>query len=284
MRKAITTIIILICTITISFAASIEKATLLNRHGLTTDAKRELIDVIFQDGTTPKTKAKAYYLLGNIAFAEDKIQIALNSWNYLVENYPISDEAMLVGDQIDELSEIVRSDSNEAIDNAIARSYLKNAEFWSKHKSDVFQIDTSLIFEMEVALKWYNKVITEFPNSNAARMAYKGKLHTILASKAFDPNKPLTIAEGFFDNHVSALAETFVNFEREYPDAPTLQAFRYQIAQTYWVHHLRRSRAKAVKYLELGRVWFEKVIQKAGTNDSFYRDLAQRRLENLNSR
>ena len=282
MRKATTTITILFCTITISFAASIEKATLLNEHGLTTDAKRELIDVIFQDGSTLKDQAKAYYLLGNIAFAGDKIKVAFNSWDYLVKNYPKSDEALLVGDRITELSEVVKSDSEEAIDNAIARSYLKNAEFWSKRKSDGFQIDTSWIPEIFAARNWYDKVITEFPNTKAARIAYEGKLHTILASKAFDPDDPNYIS-GVFDGYAALLVGTFEAFESEHQRASTLQAFRYQIAQNYW----RRFIAPGYhdpKYLELTRIWLERVIEKAGTNDSFYSDLAQRRLENLKPR
>ena len=280
MRKATTTIVILLCTITISFAASIEKATLLNQHGLTTDAKRELIDLIFQEGSTPKDQAKAYYLLGNIAFSEDKTKVALDSWGDLVENYPKSFEAMLIGHRITELSEIVVSDTKETIDNAIARSYLKNAEFWSERKSDTFQIYSGWIHHTTAAIKWYDKVIREFPNSNAARIAYKRKLYTILASDTFDSSKLFTV----FDSNVSALVKMFEDFEREYPDASSLQAFRYQIAQTYWVHLLRVHESRAFKYLELTKVWLEKIIEKAGTNDSFYRDLAQRCLENLNPR
>ena len=282
MRKAIITVVILFCTITISFAASIEKATLLNQHGLTIDAKRELIDVIFQDGITPKDQAKAYYLLGNIAFAEDKIKVALNTWGYLIENYPKSDEAMLVGDRITELSAIVKSDSKEAIDNVIARSYLKNAEFWSKRKGDVFHINTDQIPRMDVALKWYDKVITEFRDTNAARIAYEGKLHTILASKAFEVDYPNYIS-GVFDEYALLLVETFEAFESEYQKASTLQTFRYQIAQNYWRRFIVLG-SEDLKYFELAKGWFEKVIQNAGTNDSFYRDLAQRRLESLKPR
>jgi hypothetical protein len=283
MRKATTTIVILLCTITISFAASIEKAILFNQHGLTTDAKRELIEVIFHNRSKQKDKAKAYYLLGNIAFAENKIKVALNSWNYLVKNYPKSDEAMLVGGRIAELSEIVRGDSKETIDNAIARSYLKNAEFWSESNSDAFQIDSSWIPKMEAAVKWYDKVITEFRNTNAARIAYEGKLDIILAHKAFDASESRSHLNKFAQ-HILLLVKMFEDFEREYPDASSLQAFRYQIAQVYWIRHLRRTNLKYVRYLELARGWFEKVIQKGGTNDSFYRDLAQRRLENLKPR
>ena len=117
-------------------AASLEKAILLNEHGLTTDAKRELIDVIFQKGSKTDDIAQAYYLLGNIAFGEDRIKVALNSWEYLVDKYPNSEEAGLVRERIAKLSEIVIGNTKETVDNAVARSYLRHADFWSEGKSN----------------------------------------------------------------------------------------------------------------------------------------------------
>ena len=140
MRLKFKTLIFLIfCFVSLPsliFAASLEKAILLNEHGLTTDAKRELIDVIFQDGSKTDDKAQAYYLLGNIAFGEDKITVALNSWEHLVDKYPNSEEAGLVRDRIAELSEIVVGSAKANLDNAIARSYLRHADFWSENKSE----------------------------------------------------------------------------------------------------------------------------------------------------
>lgn len=116
-------------------SASLEKAILLNEHGLTVDAKRELIDLIFEKGSKKDDKAQAYYLLGNIAFGEDRIKAALNSWKDLVDKYPNSEEAGLVRDRITELSEIVVGSAKESLDNAIARSYLRHADFWSDDKT-----------------------------------------------------------------------------------------------------------------------------------------------------
>ena len=78
-----TLVLLNLCFVSLSslaLAASLEKAMLLNEHGLTTDAKRELIDLIFEKGSKTDDKAQAYYLLGNIAFEEDKIRVALNSF------------------------------------------------------------------------------------------------------------------------------------------------------------------------------------------------------------
>ncbi|MDE0325455.1 MAG: hypothetical protein OXN27_16200, partial [Candidatus Poribacteria bacterium] len=163
-----------------SFSASIEKAILLSEHGLTIDAKRELIDVIFEKRSKASDKAQSYYLLGNIAFGEDRIKVALNSWKHLVDKYPKSEEAGLVKNRIAELSEIVVGSAKEDLDNAVARSYLRHADFWSKGKSDIFKIDSSWISNVDASLKWYDKVITEFPKSKAARIAYEDKLRTLL--------------------------------------------------------------------------------------------------------
>lgn len=313
----------------LGLAASLDKAILLNEHGLTTDAKRELIDVIFQKGSKTDDKAQAYYLLGNIAFGEDKIKVALNSWEHLVDKYPNSEEAKLVRDRIAELSEIVIGSAKESLDNAVARSYLRHADFWSDDKSDVFSIDSSWISKIEAGIKWYDKVISEFPKSKASRIAYEGKLKTLLGWKEPGKNGNAYGIEKDFDKYIPQLLQTFEVFEREYPDASKLQAFRYQIAQVYWSNALSlqnraqvsrtlaqssresaqrwqslditgaqrfRQRAqqqeeesqteqeKATKSLEVAKKWLKDIIEKASEHDSFYRDLAERRLKNLEPR
>ena len=290
------------------FAASLEKAILFNEHGLTMDAKREIIDLIFEKDIKDKDKAPAYYLLGNIAFEEDRIKPALSSWERLVERYPNSNEAGLVRDRIAELSEIVVGSAKESLDNAVARSYLRHAEFWSDDKSDVFTIDSSWIPKLETAIKWYDKVIAEFPKSEASRIAYEGKLRTLLGWKESDRDgESYGIEASFYMPSIEDLTDfsdvgkrkiqlaetrsklsyslympwmlnTFEKFERDHPKASTLQVFRYQIAQVYWRKGFLNQDAKN---LELSKEWLNKVIGNAGDNDSFYRDLAERRLKNL---
>lgn len=296
-------------------AASLEKAILLNEHGLTMDAKRELIDLIFQKGSKADDKAQAYYLLGNIAFGENKIKVALNSWEYLVNKYPNSEEAKLVKDRITELSEIVLGSAQEDLDNAIARSYLRHADFWSQDKSEIFKIDPSWIPNVEAAIKWYDKVISEFPKSKASRIAYEGKLKTLLGWKESGTDGEVYGIKADFNKYMPQLLQTFEVLEKDHPDASTLQAFRYQIAQAYWgnalsfwslaqvdrefaqklqsldptkAHQLRQNAQqlaeKATKNLEPAKKWLKDIIEKASEHDSFYRDLAERRLKNLEPR
>ena len=74
--------------------------------------------------------------------------------------------------------------------------------------------------------------------------------------------------KGNFVKYMPRLLRAFEAFEKDHPDAPILQAFRYQIAQVYWNQ----------KYWNFTREWLNKIIEKAEDNDSFYRDLAERRL------
>lgn len=282
MKNVITLVVFLFCFLPTIHAASIEKAGLLKEHGLTDDSKRELINVIFDEKSTDNDKATAFYILGNIAFEENKTTVALNSWSYLAKKYPKSYEAGLVDDRIAELSESTILDSKELIDNVQAIAYLKYAEFWSESRKDAFGIDTSYIPKMDASIKWYDKVIIEFPNSKAAQIAYEGKLKTLLGAQLLDPESSTYYLGSVFEEHLSRLIQTFKDYEKEYPDVANLQAYRYQIAQIYWTRSKRSEPGIDAIISKTAKEWFEMVIEKAGTHDSFYRDLAQRRLKNFN--
>jgi tetratricopeptide (TPR) repeat protein len=253
-----------------SFAASIEKATMLNQHGLIKEAKTELIDVIFSKADD-SSKAQAYYLLGSIAFEESKITVALDSWRDLVKKHPNSKQAKIVKDRISELAEIVGESAKESIENAIALSYLRHGDFWSKDKKEIFLIDSSWISNVDAAIKWYDKVIAEFPNSAASRLAYQDKMRTLLGwQEPGREGEKHGIKEQFY-KYMPLLLETFAAFAKEHPTASTLQAFRYQIAQAYWSH---KDWKETIEWLNL-------IIKEAGEGDSFYKDLAERRLKKV---
>lgn len=252
-----------------AFAASIEKATMLNDHGLINESKAELIEVIF--GRNDSIKPEAYYLLGSIAFDENKISVALDSWRTLSEKYPASEHAKLVKDRISELAEIVGETAKVSIDNAVALSYLRHGDFWSRGKDNKFTIDSSWITQVSAAVKWYDKVISEFPQSTASRVAYEDKLRTLLGWE--EPGRYGTKhgVKSLFDIYMPQVIQTFNEFETAHPTASSLQGFRYQIAQAYWKN----------KNWEKTREWLDVIINVAGEGDSFYKDLAQRRLEKV---
>lgn len=263
--------LILFFTTTINaYGASYPKAEMLNEHGLVKESKSELIDVLFS--TAPDTeKAKAYYLLGSIAFTENKNRTALESWRQLLKKYPTSKEAILVKDRIKELAEIVGEAEKESIENAIAQSYLRHGDFWSGGKDYKFTIDTSWIPNVEAAITWYDKVIKEYPSSTASRVAYEEKMRTLLGWKDAGRDGDAHGVKQNFGAYMPQLLETFNSFEKEHPNASTMQAFRYQIAQAYWS---KRDWAKT-------REWLNLVIEKAGDADSFYKETAKIRLQKV---
>lgn len=267
-NRHIAIIVIFACIISsLAYTQSFDKAQMLLKYGLSQEAKIELINIVFGD-YEETIKAKAYYFLGNIAFDENKVSVALETWKELYTKYPESSEAIIVKDRIKDLTDIVGDISKETIANAIAVSYLRNGDFWSKGKSDKFLIDSSWIPNIETAVKWYDKVIFEYPNTTAARIAYQSKLKTILGwEETGKYGQKYGIKESFSD-YKTQLLDTFGSFEKEYPEDSSLQAFRYQIAQLYW--HARD--------WDKTREWLNIIIEKAGNGDSFYKDLAQRRL------
>jgi tetratricopeptide (TPR) repeat protein len=253
--------------VSVALSASIEKAIMLNQHGLVNEAKVELIDVIFGN-SADSSKAQAYYQLGSIAFEENNIAVALDSWRKLSDKYPKSDQAITVGGRINELAEIVGETAKESIKNAVALSYLRHGDFWSKGKDDIYMIDSSWIPNVETAIKWYDKVIIEFPNSSASRVAFEAKMRTLLGWKEPGRNGGKHGIELSFLKYMPQLLESFDSFTKEHPNASSLQAFRYQIAQAYWGN----------KNWPKTREWLNQIITKSGEGDSFYRDLAERRL------
>jgi tetratricopeptide (TPR) repeat protein len=252
-------------------AASYDKAVMLHTHGLSSDAKRELIDLIFEKGTADAEKARAYQFLGRIAFEENRIAAALDTWRELVAKFPDSTEAASVKPRLVELSTLVGDTARETVDDVLALSYLHHADFWSRAKDESFTIDASWLSGMDAAVKWYDKVIAEFPKSKASRLAYEGKIRTLLGWGASRGDGEAQGAKADFDKYMPLAVGALTAFEKEHPDAPTLQAFRYQIAQAYW------GRKRWVE----ARQWLQKVIAADGGGDGFYGDLAKRRMQRL---
>ena len=253
-----------------SFGQSIERAALYREHGLLEDAKRDYIQIL-SGGSPQEHKAEALYTLGLIAFDQNRISVALDSWTRLVKDFPTTKQSMEVQDRLKDLSQIIGEQQKETVDNVVAQSYLRHGDFWSNGKSQIFTIDSSYIPQLEAAMKWYDKTIEEFSRTPAARIAYEEKMRAILGwreqgqyAKSYgiraDPVK-----------YIPLLVETFQAYQNEFPNSGSLQPFRYQIAQAYW----------AKKDYENTRKWLQEIITQGKGADSFYVDLANHRLQKV---
>ena len=244
--------------------ASIEKAKMLNTHGLKDAAKQELIDVIFGTSGT-EAKADAYYYLGNIALTERKITAAISTWRELVEKYPNSKRVVEVQQQIEVLRVGLSDTLDTALGNMEAQLYLQNAEFLGMHYvSNNFVISTADLPRIEAGFKWLDKVIAEFPGTAEAEKAYKYKFFRL-----YNEVNPLSY-EHIFTNNMNKLISLFEEFKAAFPKSTSLQMFRFQIAQLYITHEME---------VKAAAPWLNKIIETEGDRDSLYKQIAQYRLK-----
>ena len=160
-------------------------------------------------------------------------------------------------------------------------NYLKNGNFYSEGKSYKFGIDTSYIDRVTYAIYWYDKVISEFPNTPAANGALKDKMNTILGwTDGYGDDKKYY---GLDDRkkagiYFPLLIVTYAKLESDYPDDPHLQAFAFQVAQKYWFYLLITRNSK---YAIPTEKWMNKTIELSDGKETFYSQIAKQRLREI---
>ena len=249
---------------------SVELAKDYYQHGLNDKAKENLITTIHSSSSSPESKAKALYLLGQISFDEGHVKVALADWGTLVKEYPQTREAKEINARLAQLNEIVTKVSDANITSAVARSYLSNGDFWSRGERR-FVIDGSWLSDVELASEWYDRVILEFPDSDAAELAYEKKLFALLGWKELGSDGAAYGAKNNYKKYLPQIIDTFSSLEKAFPHNSSLQAFRYQIAQTYWEH---RDWANT-------RLWLQQIIDKSNGEHTFYTETAKARLQKV---
>jgi hypothetical protein len=168
------------------------------------------------------------------------------------------------------LASVLGQVAEESISDATARVYLRSADFWSKGRDHIFSIDSSWIPHVEAAVYWYDKIINEFPGSVAARIAYEDKMRTVLGWKEpgqYGSSYGLMATANYFPQ----LESTFRQYEKAFPGANAAQGFRFLIAQAYWN---KKDWTKT-------REWLNEIVSKDAGANSFYKDLAERRLRKV---
>ena len=219
-------------------SSTVSQALMLKQNGLVEGAKGMFIEIIHSDAED-SSKATSLYHLGLIAFNERQLQAALNTWNSLTNQYPKSAEAKLVSEQIDYLEEEIAYLSSDIVSDVTARLYLKHADFWSSDiKRTTWTIDTSYLDHIRLACDWYDKVIREFPETEAAKKAHIEKFRTILGKEGIKMS---------FNRYIDPLLAAYHDFLKAFPDDENLPAMKYQIAQAYWKEGYGRLRLSEIQ-------------------------------------
>lgn len=251
-------------------AQSFAKAEVLLDNGLTAEAQKELIDLTFAPGNSPD-KPKALNLLASIAVDKNNLKAALDAWNRLIRLYPGSPEAAAAKTRLPLLASVLGQVSEETINDATARVFLRNADFWAKERERVFRIDSSWIPNVEAAVFWYDKVIAEQPGTNAARTAYEEKMRTLLGWKEAGQYGESHGVRSSPTTYMPQLEATFREYEKAFPQSAAMQAFRFQVAQAYW----------GQKNWKKTREFLNEILEKDAGANSFYKDLAERRMKKV---
>lgn len=239
-------------------------------HGLIEDAKRGFIGITFDEDATEEEQAGALSSLGDIAFDQNKVGLAISTWRELIDRFPESEEARLVVELLDQIGEIVETTASGTLDNQIARSHLRNGDWWSRGREEGITIDTSWIPRDKAALQWYDRVIAEFPGTPSAILALKRKFQTVYGWK--EPGQyGQTYGVKKLSGEIQDLIAVFTELETADPEDVDLQRFRYMIAQSFWQYQKSDDT----------RTWLQTIIDADAGNGGFYADLAQWRLKKV---
>jgi len=264
-----------ICLLTISCSRSgnaqeLDLAKDYYLHGLKPKALEVFIELYHDPKAAAVTKAEALYYMGQIAFDESNYSTAVDDWTRLAREFPTSKHAADLKDRLTQLREVFAKASDASVSSAVAQSYIRNGDFWSESDRK-FSIDSSWMPVVEVANGWYDKVIAEFPGSSAAEIGYQRKIFALLGWRELSQYGSSYGVKSNFAKYMPMVIKTFADFEVAFPASSYLQAFRYQIAQSYW----------SQKDWVSTREWLNKIIESGKGQPSFYTEAARARLSKV---
>lgn len=258
------------------------RASMLSQHGLIEEAKVAYINLLFSSKEA-SVKAKCLYELGLIALEEKEIGRAIKTWRTLLDEFPDSEEAKSVEDRIEVLSLRLEELLFEYAEDEEAADYMDNGDFFSNRiRDNAWGIDTSFLKNEEMALHWYDKVLTEFPKTNAAHIAYIRTFKTLVGTSGRRGGGFKAAVYGGGDygdygnqkearNYVVLMVLCLEDYLRDFPEGSFANRMRYQIGQAHW----------ALNDHEKASFWLKKVVEHGQGEDDFYVYMAKQRLEKL---
>ncbi len=253
-----------------SSAADLDLAKDYYAHGLKSRAMELFIEICHNPKTIAATKADALYYMGQISFEESNYTAAIDDWTRIVKEHPTSQRATELKDRLTQLREVFARVTDASVSSAVAQSYLRNGDFWSQSDRR-FTIDVSWRPMVETAISWYDRVIAEFPRTDAAELAYQRKMFALLGWKELSQYGSSYGVKANFAKYMPMVLKTFSEFESAFPSSSYLQGFRYQIAQAYWTNRDWAS----------SREWLNKIIERGKGQPSFYTEAAKARLTKI---
>lgn len=244
-------------------AASISKARTLYDQKLVVEAKKELIEVAYDEKATSADKAAALLLLGTINREQGDLELARKTWHELVERFPDSLEAKAVANQLSVDSKVAmeaqternppdrpHEDSFRLLDQGQGPRYLLKYDADTIERVDV-KIRMAMVEKdcpSEPAKEPYDEEVrhgpltiktAKDPESNFLIVEMMGKLHVSAHGEretTYWMHKEKITSQG---QHVETLdgIETTTNlFQRVLPKVPVGIGARWEATETRTVY------------------------------------------------
>lgn len=305
MKRLCTVQVILICLLfNITLYAQIDSpqkhyayAVDLMENGVYDAAKIEFVKIIHTYAKNEYQDDARYYL-GEIAFKENQLEVALHQWERLRKEYPQSPYVKDIIQKITLASELLAKEERTKIEDISIRKLFENAEFLLQRHCSALSVDMSYLPSDLMAEEWYDKVIEKYPNSPYAPEALYRKILIAYGwgEKSIGGYKQ---AEGWgliyhmlYDDATEvakagvkvSLAEMAVyisTLEQKYPNSYWLIHANFIVGQAHWLASTYfpdsetnlEMKEKAIKH-------FQRVIELTKDDEfSFYRQTAQIRLK-----
>ena len=182
----------------------------LMENGVFDAAKVEFIKIIHLYAENEYQDDARYYL-GEIAFKQGKISVALNQWKKLKKEYPQSSYLSDIALKIELASKLLAEQEEQTFKDIKVKKLFENARFFLD-KAPILTIDTSYLNDTDLAIEWYQRIVEKYPDSeHAARAVYN-----IMLLQALD------------------METAYKELEKKFPESPWLKPAAFAIGQKYW--------------------------------------------------
>ncbi len=273
---------LLLCVTALPQNPTVRRAEDLYRHGLVEDAKRDAITLIHSSGGG-QIQNRARMLLARIALDEDRLADAAELWREVVKSTDTT-YAPQARQMLTRFADALTEVGVQRIDNAVARSYFTAAEFWLSKLPSTFAVDTSWLVDESASTYWLDRIIREFPGSDAAELAHQYRVRVLLGtsghgSKGLGGTGALGAISRLerdpsdeqlktFEDYMRRAENALRNMADNFPKSGHLQRLRYMIVQAY----LRLGKRENAEPL------LKAIVQAAGNHETFWKHVAQLRL------
>ncbi len=274
-------------------------------------AIESFLNILYQSDSDEE-KALCLDNLGRIALLKKDSDLAIKTWERIMNEYPSSNlagDVKLMVEQVKLVESLTNINTKDddikgRLDLAKGAKYFENAEFFKPDDiSEIYVINTDYLNTREFAISWLDKVIKEFPKSGLHLKALQKKFFYLRGSQGEGINlgsgliaypESTGVFKGVskyssgdpkdFEEAINSMKKIVAEVQSNFPDQKNiLCAMCYMIAREYWLKQHKDEKWPEDRSFNTGQEsvkWFRIALKYAAEN-SFYSEYIKLRLANL---